>query len=182
MQLKGRLNDVRRQMDSLESKMKASKKSTKYDENKTYFRQQVYFDNNSETLQAEYLRYVQDLTQILIKYPEAKILLEGWASPLGSVNYNKQLSMRRAESVEKAFVNNNIQASRIITSFKGEDKKSSAAHARRVEMSIIVRQSREFKISFYLKLLNNRIQDEYLTFSVDLSLYLNKEIKTPDIR
>ena len=47
--------------------------------------------------------------------------------------------MRRAESVEKAFVNNNIQASRIITSFKGEDKKSSAAHARRVEMSIIVR-------------------------------------------
>lgn len=137
--MKGRLNDVRRQMDSLESKMKASKKSTKYDENKTYFRQQVYFDNNSETLQAQYLRYVQDLTQILIKYPEAKILLEGWASPLGSVNYNKQLSMRRAESVEKAFVNNNIQASRIITSFKGEDKKSSAAHARRVEMSIIVR-------------------------------------------
>lgn len=137
--MKGRLNDVRRQMDSLESKMKAPKKETKYDENKTYFRQQVYFENNSETLQSDYLRYVQDLTQILFKYPEAKILLEGWASPLGSVNYNKQLSMRRAESVEKAFINNNIEASRIITSFKGEDKKSTAAHARRVEMSVIVR-------------------------------------------
>ena len=76
---------------------------------------------------------------VLTKYPEAKILLEGWASPVGSANYNKQLSMRRAESVEKAFINNRIQASRIITSFKGEDRKSTVEKARRVEMSVIVR-------------------------------------------
>ncbi|SHG07676.1 OmpA family protein [Flavobacterium micromati] len=134
-----RLNDVRRQMDSLESKMNSKIKSGSSDKNRTYFRQQVYFANNSESLEAEYLKYVQDLTQILIQYPEAKILLEGWASPVGSVNYNKQLSMRRAESVEKAFINNKIQASRILTSFKGEDRKSTAEQARRVEMSIIVR-------------------------------------------
>ncbi|MCL6461224.1 MAG: OmpA family protein [Flavobacterium micromati] len=134
-----RLNDVRRQMDSLESKMNSKSKGATSDKNRTYFRQQVYFANNSESLETEYLKYVQDLTQILIKYPEAKILLEGWASPVGSANYNKQLSMRRAESVEKAFINNKIQASRILTSFKGEDRKSTAEQARRVEMSIIVR-------------------------------------------
>lgn len=138
----GRLNDVRRQLDSIESKMSASDKLAKTEapaENKTYFKQQVYFDNNSETLGAEYYPYIQDLTQILIKYPEAKVLLEGWASPKGKSDYNKQLSMRRAEAVEKAFIKNRIDVSRLITSFRGEDKTSSEQHARRVDMSIIVR-------------------------------------------
>ncbi|MFO8148583.1 MAG: OmpA family protein [Bacteroidota bacterium] len=140
--MKGNLNDVRRQLDSLESKFIAANKLTKTEdtgEEKTYFKQQVFFDNNSETVKAEFYPYIQDLTQILIKYPEAKVLLEGWASPVGNVNYNKQLSMRRAEAVEQAFINNRIDKSRIITSFRGEDKTSSEQYARRVDMSIIVR-------------------------------------------
>ncbi len=137
--LKGSLSDIRRQMESMEAKMKADKKIVAPEESKSYFKQQVYFANNSEALNAEYLRYVQDLTQILINYPEAKILLEGWASPVGKAAYNKQLSMRRSESVEKAFLNNGIDQSRILTSFKGEDTKSSAQHARRVDMSIVVK-------------------------------------------
>ena len=79
------------------------------------------------------------MTQILNKYPEAKVMLEGWASMVGKADYNKQLSMRRAEAVEKALINNRIDASRIITSFRGEDKVSSEQYARRVDMSIIVR-------------------------------------------
>ena len=135
-----RLSLVRLQLDSLELKMKPARKVTKTEvENRSYFKQQVYFENNSETLSSEYMKYIQDLTQILLKYPEAKVLLEGWASPLGKTNYNKQLSMRRAESVEKAFLNNRIDVTRILTSFRGEDLVSSAAHARRVDMSIIVR-------------------------------------------
>ena len=139
--LKGSLSDIRRQMASMEAKMMADANKEKkevVEESKSYFKQQVYFANNSEALNSEYLRYVQDLTQILITYPEAKILLEGWASPLGKADYNKRLSMRRSESVAKAFLNNGIDQSRILTSFKGEDKKSSAQHARRVDMSIIV--------------------------------------------
>jgi outer membrane protein OmpA-like peptidoglycan-associated protein len=140
--MNGRLNDVRKQLESLESKLTTPDKVAKTDEtskDKTYFKQQVYFDNNSETLRTEYIPYIQDLTQILIKYPEAKVLLEGWASPLGKTTYNKQLSMRRAEAVEKAFINNRIDASRIISSFRGEDNTSSEQYARRVDMSIIVR-------------------------------------------
>ncbi len=137
-----KLNDLRRQMDSLEMKMKNVDnpvKSEASNENKAYFKQQVYFDNNSELLRANYFPHIQDVTQILVKYPEAKILLEGWASPLGNTTYNKQLSMRRAESVERAFINNGIDTSRIITSFRGEDKSSSEQHARRVDMSIVLR-------------------------------------------
>ena len=140
--MKGRLSDVRRQMQLLELKMKGSSKETVKEvkgAEKTYFKQQVYFANNSETLGDEYIKYVQELTQILIQFPEAKVLLEGWASPKGTVLYNKQLSMRRAESVEKAFLNNGISASRVLSSFRGVDLKSSEQHARRVDMSIIVR-------------------------------------------
>ena len=140
--MKGRLDDVRRQMDSLESKMIAANKLTKIEDSgdiKSYFKQQVYFDNNSETLRGDYIPYIQDLVQILNQFPEAKVMLEGWASTVGKANYNKQLSMRRAEAVEKAFINNRIDASRIITSFRGEDTASSEQHARRVDMSIIVR-------------------------------------------
>ena len=135
--LKGSISDVRRQLESMEAKMNADKNVSSSD-NKSYFKQQVYFANNSESLNSEYLRYVQDLTQILITYPEAKVLLEGWASPVGKADYNKRLSMRRSEAVQKAFLNNGIDQSRILTSFKGEDKESSAQHARRVDMSIIV--------------------------------------------
>ena len=143
--MKGRLSDVRRHMDSLERKINAANKKKMKPEtvavakDKSYFKQQVYFDNNSEELRSEYRQYVQDLTQILVDYPEAKVMLEGWASPVGKPAYNKQLSMRRAEAVQKAFVNNRIDPSRIITAFKGEDKSGSAQHARRVDMSIIVR-------------------------------------------
>lgn len=137
-----RLANVRQQLEILELKMKADKaKKTelKPAAEKSYFKQQVYFENNSQVVQGEYDRYVQELTQILKQYPEAKILLEGWASPLGKPEYNKRLSMRRAEAVKKVFVNNNIEASRILTSFQGEDNISSEQHARRVDISVIVR-------------------------------------------
>lgn len=137
-----RLNNVRRQLEILELKMKASKGNKTVVNpvlDRSYFKQQVYFENNSEEVQAEYYQKVQELTQILIQYPEAKILLEGWASPLGKTTYNKLLSMSRAEAVKKVFVNNNIEANRVLVSFKGEDNNSSAQHARRVDMSIIVR-------------------------------------------
>ncbi|WP_165876128.1 OmpA family protein [Mariniflexile fucanivorans] len=137
-----RLNGLRKHLDSLESKMMKTDSVAKKEvspENRSYFKQQVYFGNNSSTLNATYFKHIQDLTQILVKYPEAKILLEGWASPLGNSTHNKQLSMRRSESVAQAFINNGIDPDRVITSFKGEDSSSSEAHARRVDMAIIVR-------------------------------------------
>ena len=137
-----RLDDVRRAMDSLESKMIASKKADIIVDSKTdnsYFKQQVYFDNNSEVLRSEYMGYIQELTSILKQYPESKVQLEGWASPVGKSAYNKQLSMRRALSVEEVLLKNGIEQNRILTSFRGEDKSSTEQMARRVDMSIVVK-------------------------------------------
>ena len=103
------------------------------------FKKQVFFANNSEQLSSNDFLYIQDVIQVLNQYPELSIVLEGWASPLGKVEYNKQLSMRRSESVERALLNKGIAPDRIVSSFRGEDTSSSAAMARRVDMTIILK-------------------------------------------
>ena len=103
------------------------------------FKKQVFFANNSEELSPNDFAYIQDVTEVLMQYPELSVVLEGWASTRGNADYNKQLSMRRAESVERALLSNGISPARIVSSFRGEDKTSSEAMARRVDMSIILK-------------------------------------------
>lgn len=103
------------------------------------FKKQVFFDNNSIDLKPADYHYIQDVTAVLKQYPELSVVLEGWASTRGRAEYNKQISMRRAEAVEQALVNNGIASDRIVSSFKGEDPNSSEAIARRVDMSIIMK-------------------------------------------
>lgn len=103
------------------------------------YKKQVFFANDSDKLTVEDQQYINDVTQVLNKYPELSIVLEGWASPRGKANYNKQLSMRRSESVERALTNKGISPSRIVSSFKGEDHSTSEAMARRVDMSVILK-------------------------------------------
>ncbi len=103
------------------------------------FKKQVFFANNSDQLSSKDFAYIQDVAQVLKQYPELSIVLEGWASTKGKVDYNKQLSMRRSESVEQALLSNGISPVRIVSSFRGEDTSSSEAMARRVDMSIILK-------------------------------------------
>lgn len=103
------------------------------------FKKQIFFANNSDQLESNDFGYIQDVTQILRQYPELSVVLEGWASPIGKVDYNKQLSMRRSESVERAFLKNGISQDRLVSSFRGVDKSTSASMARRVDMSIILK-------------------------------------------
>lgn len=103
------------------------------------FRKQVFFANNSDQLSSNDFAYIQDVAQVLNQYPELSIVLEGWASTTGKPDYNKQLSMRRSESVEQALLRNGISPARIVSSFRGEDKSATEAMARRVDMSIILK-------------------------------------------
>lgn len=103
------------------------------------FKKQVFFANNSDRLGPNDLAYIRDVADVLKQYPELSIVLEGWASTKGNIDYNKQLSMRRSESVEQALLNNGIYPNRIVSSFRGEDTSTSEAMARRVDMSIILK-------------------------------------------
>lgn len=103
------------------------------------FKKQVFFANDSDKVTSADMAYISDVVTILNKYPELSIVLEGWASPVGNANYNKQLSMRRSESVEKVLLEKGVSADRIVSSFRGEDKSTSVAKARRVDMSVILK-------------------------------------------
>ncbi|MXV37246.1 OmpA family protein [Flavobacteriaceae bacterium Ap0902] len=103
------------------------------------FKKQVFFANDSDQLNAEDFQYINDVTEVLNKYPELSIVLEGWASTRGNADYNKRLSMRRSESVEKALMNKGISKDRIVSSFRGEDKTTTEPQARRVDMTVILK-------------------------------------------
>lgn len=103
------------------------------------FKKQVFFANNSSKVTASDMEYIKDVVQVLKKNPELSIVLEGYASPVGNAIYNKQLSMRRSEAVQSVLESEGISSSRIVVGFKGEDHSGSDAHARRVDMSIVIK-------------------------------------------
>lgn len=103
------------------------------------FKKQIFFDNNSTEVKMAFAAQIQEIVQLLEKYPELSVMLEGWASPVGNAKYNKQLSMQRAESVEEVLVANGVAKNKIITAFRGEDTEAAEAEARRVDISVIVK-------------------------------------------
>lgn len=103
------------------------------------FKKQIFFDNNSSKLNTNDLTYLSDIADILKKHSELSVVLEGWASTRGNSQYNKRLSMKRAEIVKSALVSNGIEAKRVVSSFQGEDKGSSEDHARRVDITVILK-------------------------------------------
>lgn len=103
------------------------------------FKKQVFFPNNVSDLSAADYSYIAEVSDVLKQYPELSVVLEGFASPRGSADYNKQISMRRSESVERALQDKGISKDRIVSSFRGEDHSTSEEGARRVDMSIILK-------------------------------------------
>ncbi len=59
----------------------------------------VLFDLNSTVIKPEYHGELQALGTFLLEHPQAYVLLGGFTDPIGSSEYNLQLSRRRAEGV-----------------------------------------------------------------------------------
>ena len=81
----------------------------------------VYFDFNS----ASPSKYSLEGANFLIKYlranPSAKAEIIGYADEVGNVDYNRELSQRRAEAVKAIVVHSGIDASRLTVTAGGED-------------------------------------------------------------
>ena len=71
--------------------------------------------------------------------PELSILLEGYASNVGTAAYNNQLSMKRSENVALLLQKQGIPLQRILTAFRGIDDSVDKEKARRVDISVIIR-------------------------------------------
>lgn len=81
----------------------------------------VYFDYNSDQPYSQSVGGLKFVSEYLKSKPNAKIDILGYADPVGSESYNKDLSRRRAENVKKILVNNGASASQLTTIAQGED-------------------------------------------------------------
>jgi outer membrane protein OmpA-like peptidoglycan-associated protein len=103
----------------------------------------VLFAHDDDSINPDAQNKLTELSNILNKYPDTYILIEGHTDASGSGSYNRKLSKRRAESVADFLEQNNINDSRIRTKWYGEDQPKfpndtadNMAKNRRVEFAI----------------------------------------------
>lgn len=97
----------------------------------------LFFENNQFELSIDNQNILMELVSLDVTNKTNHIYLKGFASNSGNSNYNKKLSLKRAESVKNYLIKNGIEADRISTNFFGIDyNASNEAKARRVEISL----------------------------------------------
>ena len=99
----------------------------------------LYFPNNKTIPLAYDPTIIDEMVTMLQAHPELSILLEGYASAVGSTAYNNVLSMERAVAVAQILNAKGIGNERILTAFKGIDPQATPAQARRVELRVVIR-------------------------------------------
>ena len=99
----------------------------------------IYFANNAYVPLPHDTNAMDQIVTMLRNNPELSILLEGYASNVGSAEYNNQLSMKRSESVARLLQKQGISLQRILTAFRGIDDSVDKEKARRVDISVIIR-------------------------------------------
>jgi len=101
----------------------------------------VYFDFDSSEIRSEFVPVVAAHAQYLVKYPTARVRLEGHTDERGSREYNIGLGERRAQTVRRALLAQGVAEAQMTTVSYGEERPAvegsdEAAYAqnRRVEL------------------------------------------------
>ncbi len=101
----------------------------------------VYFDYDSSEIGSQYMPVVAAHAAYLVKYPTARVRLEGHTDERGSREYNIGLGERRAQTVRRALLVQGVAEAQITTVSYGEERPAvdgadDAAYAqnRRVEL------------------------------------------------
>ena len=101
----------------------------------------IYFDYDSSEIRSEYVAVVAAHAGYLVKYPTARVRLEGHTDERGSREYNIGLGERRAQTVRRALLAQGVAESQLTTVSYGEERPAAegadeAAYAqnRRVEL------------------------------------------------
>lgn len=88
----------------------------------TYIAKNIYFHTSKATLQEISYDPLNQLADILVKYPNAKLTIEGHTDNIGSNAYNLTLSNDRAKAVVDYLLGKGIAASRLKAVGLGEEK------------------------------------------------------------
>jgi outer membrane protein OmpA-like peptidoglycan-associated protein len=111
---------------------------------KITFNSGLLFDVNKATLRDASKAELTKLAQILNKYPDTNILVEGHTDNTGSEEYNLELSRQRAQSVENYLASLNVNPTRFTIMGYGEsqpvatnDTAEGRQQNRRVDLAIM---------------------------------------------
>ncbi len=113
-------------------------------------RSDVLFDFDEAQLRPEALDQLNKVGDILAKYPEDRIRIEGHTDSIGSDLYNDELSRRRAVAVKEVLAARGVKDHQLVTVGAGEEKPISdnstvegRAANRRVQLHISVPQQQQ---------------------------------------
>lgn len=80
----------------------------------------VFFKKSSHVITADQMPNVEMIASYLKNHKGSKVVIKGYASPEGNLEFNKKLAANRAESVKKALINKyKIAADRITAEGEG---------------------------------------------------------------
>jgi outer membrane protein OmpA-like peptidoglycan-associated protein len=107
----------------------------------------ILFAVNSASLQPKAKESVQKLADVLKKYPDTNVIIEGNTDNTGSEALNQKLSEKRAKAVSDYVTTLGVSSSRLTTVGKGEsnpvasnDTPEGRAKNRRVEIGIVANE------------------------------------------
>jgi len=108
----------------------------------------LLFSTDSAVLKPEAVEQIAKLGDILAKYPQDRIRVQGHTDSTGSVSHNEELSMRRARSVREVLVSRGVKPEQMLVEGIGEarpiaDNATAAGRSknRRVELHIDIPQT-----------------------------------------
>jgi len=84
------------------------------------FKSDFMFDVNAAEIKPGGYSEIDRVGQVLNKYPQTRIRIEGHTDSTGAEDYNQQLSEKRAEAVKNALVVRNVDPARLETVGLGE--------------------------------------------------------------
>ena len=108
----------------------------------------LLFDTDRAVLKPEAVEQISKLGDILVKYPEDRIRIQGHTDSTGPAAHNEELSKRRAQSVREVLVGRGVKPEQMLVEGVGEARPvadnataSGRAKNRRVELHIDVPQN-----------------------------------------
>jgi len=102
------------------------------------FKSDVFFDFDSSALKPGAYAEIGRVADVLNRYPQTTIRVEGHTDATGPETYNQQLSERRADAVRNALVQRGVDSRRVYTVGFGESQPISSNNAANRRVNIVI--------------------------------------------